>query len=73
MCERRYTAAVVTELQQITLAVELRKFVAVKVSQWRYAQDDGSYGAGFIDAMQLVEQWLEQRAFDYSRCDNPPE
>ena len=65
---RRYTDATIAEMHRIAFIVALRKFIAVTSSQWRYAQDDGSYGAGLIDGLALVNQWIEE----HEPCDNPP-
>lgn len=71
MCERYYTPAVVAEMQNVSLAVELRR----RIVRYRHLLEPfASYDAAMQrTSLDMFEMWLSELAPDYSQCDNPPE
>jgi hypothetical protein len=70
MCERHYTPAVVTELQNVSLEVELRRFLEAEL-----AKPDTLFITPKVGLI-MVKTFLDKRSAqseDFRWCDNPPE
>jgi hypothetical protein len=70
MCERHYTPAVVTELQNVSLEVELRRYIDEQLSKPDSVFFNPKVG------LIMVKTFLDKRSAqseDFRWCDNPPE
>jgi hypothetical protein len=70
MCERHYTPAVVTELQNVSLEVDLRRYIDEQLSKPDSVFFNPKVG------LIMVKTFLDKRSAqseDFRWCDNPPE
>lgn len=71
MChENQRCAGQVQMLQNVSLAVELKRRIAVLSTDRKISGE--SWHRAVVVTLQLVDMWIDELAPDYRQCDNPP-
>lgn len=80
MCheDNQRCAGQVQHLQNVSLAVELRRLIYQRIDERKAVlhddtRDEQIYGVGIIDGLHIALMVVDELSSDYSFCDNPPE